>query len=511
MKLFAANCPATLDDVAGQRRALRRRLTELRLPQDAIDTLQLVLAEIGANAVRHARPAPTELDLLIELEGASLRVEIADDGKPFAGFPERWRRAGGMNLGALDGSGRGLALLHPLMEGVEYRPGPPNRFSGRVDLQRTRPTVLIVEDSAPLLDAYEAVLRMEHKVLTALTLDEAIGIARTERADVIVADYHLSDGQGTQLVDALDDDERRPPTPIIILSGDADPAIRTAALMRGVDQFLTKPVRAADLRRAVRETRLRAARRNARLFRYFSATVERAGGSPAHIAAPGFAVETVAGAAALGSGDFVMDLPRDDGRRRVILADVMGHGLSAQAAGVAFAAMLRTVHTLREAGGPADYLGAVSQAMFADPLVPEHFMTLAVMDLGAEGAVTLALGGHPAPLLSRDGAVTPLAIDGPLPGVFPGQRYEELPLRLAPGERLVLTTDGLDPRGEDNGICAPGWFRDVTGQAADLFLPDALEMLRQSVVQRVGVDPADDWTVMLVERAEAEPSKPASR
>ena len=500
MKLFSANCPATLQDLAGQRRALRRRLTEIRLPAEAVDTLQLVLSEIGANAISHARPAASELDVLVALEGASLRVEISDDGQPFTGFAALWREAGHMHLGPLEGSGRGLALLHPLLEGVDYRPGPPNRFSARVDLQKARPTVLIVEDSEPLLDAYEAVLRTEHKVLSALNLEEAIQLARSQRVDVIVADYHLSDGQGTQLIDELDDDEKRPPTPILILSGDDDPAVRTAAMMRGVDRFLMKPVSAAHLRQAVRETRVRAARRNARLFRYFSATAERVGRAPGAIIAPGFSIGSIAGTAALGSGDFMLDLPHRDGRR-LILADVMGHGLSAQAAGIAFAAMLRTVHTLRAADGPGSYLSAVSTAMGSDPLVPEHFMTLAVLDLSPSGEVSLALGGHPAAVLPRNNAC--LVEAGPLPGVFPNQRYDEVTLTLRPGERIVLTTDGLDPRGDENGMRAPAWFEEVLASAGDLFLPDALEKLRQDAVQWLGSDPIDDWTVLIVERTAA--------
>ena len=59
--------------------------------------------------------------------------------------------------------------------------------------------------------------------------------------------------------------------------------------------------------------------------------------------------------------------------------------------------------------------------------------------------LTYSRAGHPEPLLFRaDGPVERLAAPGSLLGVFPHERYTSRQVQLAPGDRLVLYTDGVD-------------------------------------------------------------------
>ena len=62
----------------------------------------------------------------------------------------------------------------------------------------------------------------------------------------------------------------------------------------------------------------------------------------------------------------------------------------------------------------------------------------------ATGEVAVAGGGHPAPRVVRsDGTVTSLDARGLVLGVEPGQSYEEVHGTLAPGDAVVLYTDGV--------------------------------------------------------------------
>ncbi len=61
VKLFEARRPATLEDVSWLRKALGRQLGELRLPGDVAGEIVLAVAELAANLVTHADPAPKEL------------------------------------------------------------------------------------------------------------------------------------------------------------------------------------------------------------------------------------------------------------------------------------------------------------------------------------------------------------------------------------------------------------------------------------------------------------------
>ena len=59
-------------------------------------------------------------------------------------------------------------------------------------------------------------------------------------------------------------------------------------------------------------------------------------------------------------------------------------------------------------------------------------------------AVRLASGGHPYPILLRaDGTIERGDVAGPMLGAVESPRLEEAEIRLAPGDTLVLYTDGV--------------------------------------------------------------------
>lgn len=128
---------------------------------------------------------------------------------------------------------------------------------------------------------------------------------------------------------------------------------------------------------------------------------------------------------------------------------------------------------------------AVSQDLRLDDLVhqlndvvlqqgTERFLTAVVARLTREGDgwdVEVVSGGHPPPLLVRDGRPEALSLPGTLVGVVVDPDVEAHRLRLGPGDRLLLYTDGVtEARGEG------GFFGDRRlltaagrpGSAADL-------------------------------------------
>jgi serine phosphatase RsbU (regulator of sigma subunit) len=130
------------------------------------------------------------------------------------------------------------------------------------------------------------------------------------------------------------------------------------------------------------------------------------------------------------------------------VGDVSGHGLEAVA----------TMGQLRSAGrawfledeGPAAVLARLNRLVLAT--MPGELATLAVAayDPGA-GRLELALAGHPPPVVARaDGSAEVLACRPGLPlGVVAEAAYDQVEVVLAPGDTVVLYTDGLiERRGE---------------------------------------------------------------
>jgi serine phosphatase RsbU (regulator of sigma subunit) len=205
------------------------------------------------------------------------------------------------------------------------------------------------------------------------------------------------------------------------------------------------------------------------------------------------------------SGDLYDFFRLPDGKLAFFLGDVSGKGMPA----ALFMIMVRTLsrNLAPSAAGPADLLRRLNAALVADNPTA-LFVTLVhgVYD-SQTGALLLASGGHPAPLLRRrDGHVEELPVK---PAMMLGCAplnlvVEDVQLSLAPGETLVLYTDGFTEAFAPDGETMFGLdrLREVLGGAnAQLSLERCAEeasaavlrFTRQSELQ-------DDQTLLLLRR-----------
>ncbi len=155
------------------------------------------------------------------------------------------------------------------------------------------------------------------------------------------------------------------------------------------------------------------------------------------------------------AGDFYDFLPAGPGGGRrigALVADASGHGLPAAliASMVKVAAAAQAEH----AASPARVLSAMSGIFFGQ--LRGQFVTCAyvVLDLDA-GRLAWSNAGHPPPLLLHEGEVRELGPTGTVLGRLSRAAHGEGSLPLAPGDRLLLFTDGLpeaaSPGGEPFG------------------------------------------------------------
>lgn len=508
MMLFDQARPATPENVSWLRRTVRRELIGLRLQSELIDDLQLVISELATNAIAHAEVSPSQIGIQIDLIGASLRVEINDDGSPFTDFDEAWEQASRKDVVASHCSGLGLALSHALLHNVSYVPGgksvgggksEPNRLVGWRPLQRLRPAVLIVDDDSTLLRVYASVLKGRYRIFTATSVKAALSIARSETIDLILSDYHLGDELGTTLLSTLERDAERLPVPIIMLSSDRDIATRQSADGYGIEMFLAKPVWPRELRQAVEQVMTRSRKRLAGIFRYFGANVERLACQPCEADLKRLRIEIRAASACAGGGDFVLHLSNQE-RDRFVLVDVMGHGLKAKAGAIALAAILRSIHAMLPAGtGPAEFLTKLSHVMWRDSALSEVIATLAVVDRHADGMIELSCAGHPSPAIIGPAGATVIEAGGALAGIEENAQYPLISLRLNAGERLVLVTDGVEPKFLAGGGVLPKGLVDCIAANTDEPLSAVANAASDWAHSVFGPSPPDDWTIMLIE------------
>jgi serine phosphatase RsbU (regulator of sigma subunit)/pSer/pThr/pTyr-binding forkhead associated (FHA) protein len=209
------------------------------------------------------------------------------------------------------------------------------------------------------------------------------------------------------------------------------------------------------------------------------------------------------------SGDLYDFFPLPDGRLAFFLGDVSGKGMPAALFMIAVRTLSR--HLAPSARGPADMLLRLNEALVADNPTA-LFVTLAHGVYDADvGTVVLALGAHPAPLLRRaDGTVEEVAVK---PTVMLGcptleLAPEDVRLRLAPGETLILYTDGFTEAFAPDGKTMFGLerLREVLGGSrAALPLEKCAEAASAAVRAFTGGSELQDDQTLLLLRCAAVP------
>jgi serine phosphatase RsbU (regulator of sigma subunit) len=199
------------------------------------------------------------------------------------------------------------------------------------------------------------------------------------------------------------------------------------------------------------------------------------------------------------AGDF-FDATASGGEIAVAVGDVADKGMAA----ALFMALTRSV--LRASAAPgrsaADVVAAANALLCADA-TDGMFVTLVYALLAADGTVRYANAGHNPPLVIRaDGSVERLERTGILVGWDEAAPYGEAHAALAPGDLLVLYTDGVTEArdgagGEYGEERLEGLLvRYRTASAATL-----LELVLADLASFVGgAEPYDDATLMVVAR-----------
>ncbi|MEM6648956.1 MAG: PleD family two-component system response regulator [Pseudomonadota bacterium] len=103
--------------------------------------------------------------------------------------------------------------------------------------------VLVVDDLAPNVKLLEAKLRAEYfEVITALSGQEAIDIAKAQQPDIILLDVMMPGLDGFETCRIIKDDGTTCHIPIVMVTALDQQTDRLAGLKAGADDFLTKPV-----------------------------------------------------------------------------------------------------------------------------------------------------------------------------------------------------------------------------------------------------------------------------
>ncbi|MDQ2090405.1 PP2C family protein-serine/threonine phosphatase [Marimonas arenosa] len=397
--------------------------------------------------------------------------------------------------------------------------------------------VLLVDDSRLQRKILQASLtRWGYRVLEASSGQEALRICEQAHPDMVISDWMMPGMDGLTFCKAFRAMKRDRYGYFILLTSKSEKDEVAKGLDNGADDFLTKPVNPAELRARLTagERILSMERELTEKNRLIKTTLEKLQSLYESIDSDLIEAKKLQqsllrerhrdfGTAEVSlmlqssghvGGDLVGFFPVGDSRVGLFAIDVSGHGISSALMTARLAGYLSSTSpeqniAIEEAPGgghrllaPARVIEHLNQLVL-DEMETEHYFTLLLADVDlTTGRVRMAQAGHPHPLVQRrDGTITQTGPGGLPVGLIGGAQYEAFETFLAPGDRLMIFSDGIiECPSVDGDLLGEDGLETIMRELADVSGPVLLETLiwRLSHYAEDGDFP-DDVSAILLE------------
>jgi phosphoserine phosphatase RsbU/P len=323
----------------------------------------------------------------------------------------------------------------------------PDHAAAQKQAALDTPTILVVDDTLTNAELVKSILEAEgFRTLTASDGATARALSRAQQPDLILLDVLMPGETGFDTCARLKSDPSTADIPIIFLSSLDDVKRKVAGLKIGGVDYVAKPVHGEEVLARVR-VHLRIRENNRALVAQHRARLEQLRDAqrailvhPDDCPEANFAVYYKPLEEA--GGDFYDVVPVGAGIFAYFVADVSGHGVSAAFLTSAVKALLR-----QYAGpvfSPEDTMHGVD-AVMGQMLGEEQYLTACYARLNRPTRrLTVVGAGHP-PLILVSQAGRPQTVEmesDPL-GMFGTATLHRRDLRVSPGDRFFLYSDGL--------------------------------------------------------------------
>ncbi len=372
-----------------------------------------------------------------------------------------------------------------------------------------------------------------HDVVTAHDGTEAWESIQAAPFRMVITDWVMPEMDGLELTRRIRASPFGGYCYVLLVTARSGTASLVEGMAAGADDFMAKPFDVEELRARVRSgervlqlesdlaaqnERLRHAYASARLDLEAAAEMQKALLPSPRLALPGLRPAWRFLPASFVAGDVFGLHPLDAARTSFHVLDVAGHGVPSAMLSFTLSKLLTPgpasdgVLGHSEPGSPdvtwaepADVLRELNRRFQDDSDAMKYFtMVYGVADVAA-GTLTFAQAGHPRPLLLHDAGVRELGDSGYPVGMLPGLDYEQVEVPFAPGDRLLLYSDGVtectNPDGEPFRVeRLERWLADTRSLPLDA----AVTILERDLrAWRAVTEFADDVSFLALERRAA--------
>lgn len=199
-------------------------------------------------------------------------------------------------------------------------------------------------------------------------------------------------------------------------------------------------------------------------------------------------------------GDLYDIIPMPGDSWLIYVADVSDKGLPAALIMAALWYRIRSEAGLhKDVAGLMQTLNVELEELLADE---GYFATIAIAQYWpAQGRLEIACGGHPPPFRISAGEVSALSVtNGPALGVIRGARYQKTVHRLAPGEAILLLTDGVTEAENPSGaFFGQSRIEAILAQSGEL--PRGPVLMSAIEKWQAAAEPNDDLTLLEIWRS----------
>jgi serine phosphatase RsbU (regulator of sigma subunit)/ActR/RegA family two-component response regulator len=386
--------------------------------------------------------------------------------------------------------------------------------------------ILVVDDTPDNLSLMSGLLKEDYQVKVAPSGERALRIAQSERPpDLILLDVMMPEMDGYEVCRRLKADERTRDIPVVFLTAKSEVADETLGFSLGAVDYITKPIsppivlarvrthlamkRVSDFlrdqnsflesevqRRTEELLATRLAHQVVERDLKLALRLQRSMLPPARFTARDWHVNAHLEPARTIGGDLYDYFPLGSERLLFAVGDVSDKGVASALFMVRVLTMLRWLASSND--DPSLILKHLNEALCKDNDAC-MFVTLGVGVVHlASGELAYAHGGHEAPVLVTPGQAPQLLelASGPALGLMEEGDYPLHRLQLAPGQQLLLVSDGVNeannPAQEQFGeprlleVCAQGQG-------------DLVQRCKEAVTRFAdGAEPNDDVTILLL-------------